>query len=147
VSRHAPPHSRPPDRTSTRAFPNSVRLPHSTERSAALAHRPCSPFHERTPLGQTTDARDKELPAPRSGGRYVVELYNETRTHPSLDKDAPVSRAVQTLVTYSPVRPWVDCITNPYGSNLRQAQERRGCAKRGACAARQSPTACGAGRL
>jgi hypothetical protein len=27
------------------------------------------------------------------------------------------------LVAYSPVRSWVDCITNTYGSNLRQAQE------------------------
>ena len=61
------------------------------------ARRPCSPFHERTPPGQTTDAKDKELPVPRSGGRYVVELYNETRTHLSLDKDAPVSRAIQTV--------------------------------------------------
>jgi hypothetical protein len=27
------------------------------------------------------DARHKELPVPRSGGRYVAELYNEARPH------------------------------------------------------------------
>jgi IS66 Orf2 like protein len=57
-------HSRPPDRTSTRAFPNNVRLPHSTESSAKRLHRPSSSFHVRTPPGQTTDARDKELLGP-----------------------------------------------------------------------------------
>jgi hypothetical protein len=41
------------------------------------------------------DARHKELPVPRSGGRYVAELYNQTRTHLSLGKDAPLRRAVQ----------------------------------------------------
>ena len=35
------------------------------------------------PHGQTMDARDRELPALRSGGRYVVELYNRReRTDP-----------------------------------------------------------------
>jgi hypothetical protein len=52
---------------------------------------------ERTPPGQTTDARDKELPVPRSYGCYVVELYNTARTHRSLDNDAPVSRPVQRI--------------------------------------------------
>jgi hypothetical protein len=43
------------------------------------------------------DARHKEFPVPRSGGRYVAELYNEARTHLSLQKDAPIPRAVQTV--------------------------------------------------
>jgi hypothetical protein len=43
------------------------------------------------------DARDKILPALRSGGRYVVELYNDIRTHWSLDKDVPVSRPIQRI--------------------------------------------------
>jgi Integrase core domain len=30
------------------------------------------------------DARDKRLPVLRSGGRYVVELYNTVRPHSSL---------------------------------------------------------------
>src|SRR5205807_4585137 len=90
-------HSRPPDRTSIRAFPNNVRLLHSTESSAKRPHRPSSSFHVRTPPGQTTDARDKELPVPRSCGCYVVELYNEARTHLSLHKDAPIPRGVQTI--------------------------------------------------
>jgi hypothetical protein len=41
------------------------------------------------------DARHKELPVPRSGGRYVAELYNQARTHLALQKDAPLHRAVQ----------------------------------------------------
>jgi hypothetical protein len=41
------------------------------------------------------DARHKELPVPRSGGRYVAELYNEVRTHLSLGKDAPCTRAIE----------------------------------------------------
>jgi hypothetical protein len=41
------------------------------------------------------DARHKELPVPRSGGRYVAELYNEVRTHLALGKDAPLGRTVQ----------------------------------------------------
>src|SRR5205823_296053 len=95
ANRHAPSHSRPPDRTSIRAFPNNVRLLHSTESSAKRPHRPSSSFHVRTPPGQTTDARDKELPVPRSCGCYVVELYNESRTHLALEKDAPLRRAIQ----------------------------------------------------
>jgi hypothetical protein len=43
------------------------------------------------------DATDRKLPALRSGGRYVVELYNDIRTHRSLDKDVPVSRLVQRI--------------------------------------------------
>jgi hypothetical protein len=43
------------------------------------------------------DARHKELPVPRSGGRYVAELYNEARTHLSLHKDAPIPRTIQTV--------------------------------------------------
>ena len=30
------------------------------------------------------DARDKKLPVLRSGGRYVVELYNADRPHSAL---------------------------------------------------------------
>jgi hypothetical protein len=38
---------------------------------------------------------DKEARTPRSRGRSVVVLYNEVRTHLSLEKDTPVSRAVE----------------------------------------------------
>jgi hypothetical protein len=41
------------------------------------------------------DARHKELPVPRSGGRYVAELYNEVRTHLSLGKDTPCTRPIE----------------------------------------------------
>jgi hypothetical protein len=51
------------------------------------------------------DARDKILPVRRSGGRYVVELYNQSRTHRSLNKDAPFHRAIERLgaITSYPV--------------------------------------------
>src|SRR5271157_5593047 len=57
--------------------------------------------------------------------RSYLDYYNETRTHLSLDKDAPVSAPSRPLVAYSPVRAWVDCTINTYGSNLRQAQVSR----------------------
>jgi hypothetical protein len=38
---------------------------------------------------------DKEARTPRSRGRSVVVLYNGTRTHLSLNKDAPISRAAE----------------------------------------------------
>jgi hypothetical protein len=42
------------------------------------------------------DATDKEARAPRSRGRSVVVLYNGTRTHLSLNKDAPMLRSAET---------------------------------------------------
>ena len=50
---------------------------------------------------------------------HTWTYYNETRTHLSLDKDAPVSRATLGRIG----RPfWVDCITNMCRFDLRQAQ-------------------------
>jgi len=51
--------------------------------------------------------------------RSYLDYYNETRTHLSLDKDAPISRAIQAVgrIVGCPVR--VDCITNTCRSNLR----------------------------
>jgi hypothetical protein len=51
------------------------------------------------------DARDKKLPVLRSGGRYVVELYNGVRTHRALNQDSPIHRAVQRTgaITSRPV--------------------------------------------
>ena len=53
--------------------------------------------HARKRADQTMDARGRELLVPRSGGCYVVELYNEARTHLSLHKDPPIPRAVHTV--------------------------------------------------
>jgi hypothetical protein len=36
-----------------------------------------------------------QLPVPRSCGCYVVELYNEVRTHVSLGKDTPCTRPIE----------------------------------------------------
>src|SRR6266481_8911795 len=44
---------------------------------------------------QTKDDADKEPREERSCGRSQTSLYNDIRTHRSLDKDAPVCRPVQ----------------------------------------------------
>src|ERR1700761_6110878 len=44
---------------------------------------------------QTKDDADKERREERSCGRSQTSLYNEARTHLSLNKDAPVPRAVE----------------------------------------------------
>jgi hypothetical protein len=51
-----------------------------------------------------------------------MEYYNEIRTHLSLDKDAPVPRAVGTVGHIFVVRSWAGCIISMSGSDLRQAQ-------------------------
>jgi hypothetical protein len=52
-----------------------------------------------------------------------MKYYNEARTHLSLEKDAPVSRApFSALDTFFAVRSWVECITSMSGFDLRQAQ-------------------------
>jgi len=58
-------------------------------------HQPCRPFHERKLGDQTKDDIDKEPREERSCGRSQTLLYNDIRTHRSLDKDAPVCRPVQ----------------------------------------------------
>src|ERR1035437_471795 len=93
--RRALPRSTPLGRTSIRELQGSGPLPAPSPRTEIPARFPWPPLRARTPEGRTMDARDKILPVPRSGGRYVVELYNDIRTHQSLDKDAPVSRPVQ----------------------------------------------------
>ena len=52
--------------------------------------------HDECKLGdQTKDDADKEPREERSCGRSQTLLYNDVRTHRSLDKDAPVSRPVR----------------------------------------------------
>jgi hypothetical protein len=47
-----------------------------------------------------------------------MDYYNGTRTHLSLNKDAPISRAAEKDA-FCLVRSWVDCITNMLGLDLR----------------------------
>jgi hypothetical protein len=56
--------------------------------------QPCRLPHERKLGDQTKDDADKEPREERSCGRSQTSLYNGARTHLSLEKDAPVSRAV-----------------------------------------------------
>ena len=51
-----------------------------------------------------------------------MKYYNGARTHLSLEKDAPVSRAVDRAGHIFVAQSWADCITNMAGFNLRQAQ-------------------------
>ena len=58
-------------------------------------HQLCRRSHERQLGDQTKDDADKEPREERSCGRSQTLLYNETRTHLALDKDAPLSRTVK----------------------------------------------------
>lgn len=52
-----------------------------------------------------------------------MNYYNETRTHLSLDKDAPLSRTVfRGQGVFFAFQSWAGCITNIFGFDLRQAQ-------------------------
>ncbi|MEA2923668.1 MAG: putative transposase [Alphaproteobacteria bacterium] len=51
-----------------------------------------------------------------------MNYHNEVRTHLSLEKDAPVSRAVKLAGTILAARSWAGCTTNMFGFDLRKAQ-------------------------
>jgi hypothetical protein len=51
-----------------------------------------------------------------------MKYHNEIRTHLSLEKDAPVSRAVKLPGPFFAARSWAGCTTNMFGFDLRQAQ-------------------------
>jgi transposase InsO family protein len=51
-----------------------------------------------------------------------MNYYNETRTHLSLDKDAPLSRTVQRAGRILRLPILGGCITNIFGFDLRQVQ-------------------------
>jgi hypothetical protein len=75
--------------------PAIARMPDQRGYNGKPFCQPSQPPHEYGPGIRPKDATDKEARPPRSRGRSVVVLYNEIRTHRSLDKDAPVSRRVQ----------------------------------------------------
>src|SRR6202158_5330321 len=90
---HARPRE-PPDRTSRPESPAIARMPDQRGCTGKPLCPPSRPPHEYGPGIRPKDATDKEARPPRSRGRSVVVLYNRARTHLSLEKDAPVSRAV-----------------------------------------------------
>ena len=51
-----------------------------------------------------------------------MNYYNETRTHLSLDKDAPLSARFREQGVFFVFQSWAGCITNMFGFDLRQAQ-------------------------
>src|SRR4030081_1430570 len=65
--------------------------------AATKTSQPSQSPHEYGPGIRPKDATDKEARTPRSRGRSVVVLYNELRTHLSLNKDAPVTRQIQRI--------------------------------------------------
>src|ERR1700738_2886688 len=85
----------PPDQTSRPESPAIARSPDQRGCNGKSLSPPSQPPHEYGPGIRSKDATDKEARAPRSRGRSVVVLYNEIRTHRSLNKDAPVSRPDQ----------------------------------------------------
>jgi hypothetical protein len=48
-----------------------------------------------------------------------MSYYNGTRTHLSLDKDAPISRPPRQLDAFSVARFWAECTINMPGFDLR----------------------------
>jgi hypothetical protein len=65
--------------------------PPASKRTGISARHLGRPPHAGPPADRTTDARDRRLPAPRSYGRHVVELYNRARSHQALAGRAPMA--------------------------------------------------------
>src|ERR1700704_3378579 len=87
----------PPDRTSRPESPAIARMPDQRGCNGKPLCQPSQPPHEYGPGIRPKDATDKEAHTPRSRGRSVVVLYDNMRTHRSLDKDAPVARQIQRI--------------------------------------------------
>src|ERR1700676_472870 len=85
----------PPDQTSRPESPAIAQMPDQRGCNGKSLGPPSEPPHEYRPGIPPKDATDKEARTPRSRGRSVVVLYNDIRTHRSLDKDAPVYRPAQ----------------------------------------------------
>src|SRR5450432_582432 len=87
----------PSGRTSMPALPATDLLATLPACSGRRHNQLCRLSHECKLGDQTKDDADKEPREERSCGRSQTSLYNETRTHLTLDKDAPVSRPVQRI--------------------------------------------------
>jgi hypothetical protein len=86
---------RPPYRTSIRAAPAGLRsdpaqcgIVKSRRRAFLVIDRSKQSVH-------TKDARDSGLLVLRYYGYLIVDLYHDSRSHLSLDKDAPATRQIQ----------------------------------------------------
>src|ERR1700730_16902211 len=112
----------PSDRTSRPALQAPDLLATLPARSGRRQNHPCRRHHECKLGDQTKDDADKEPREERSCGRSQTSLYNGTRTHLSLNKDAPISRVAEAAgrILCRPI--WVVCITNMLGLDLRYAQ-------------------------
>src|SRR5882672_5506179 len=93
---HARPRE-PPDRTSRPESPAIARMPDQRGCNGKPLCQPSQPPHEYGPGIRPKDATDKEARTPRSRGRCVVVLYNQARTHLSVNKDAPSPRTVHSV--------------------------------------------------
>ena len=76
-------------------LPANVLLATHPACSERRDRQPSRRSHERKLGDQTKDDADKEPREERSCGRSQTLLYKGTRTHLSLEKDAPFSRAVE----------------------------------------------------
>src|SRR5260221_2458564 len=85
----------PSGRTSMPELPDNVLLAIHPACSERRHRQPSRRSHERKLGDQTKDDADKEPREERSCGRSQTLLYNGTRTHLSLNKDAPISRAAE----------------------------------------------------
>jgi hypothetical protein len=70
----------------------------------------------------TKDDVDKEPHEERSCGRSQTSLYNGTRTHLALGKDAPFSRTVERAGQIVAALFSAGCTTNLSAIDFRQAQ-------------------------
>jgi hypothetical protein len=92
----------PSGRTSTLGLQANDLLATHPACSEKRYHQPCRRPHERKLDDQTKDDADKAPREERSCGRAQTSLYNATRTHLSLNKDAPVIEERAPLVFLFP---------------------------------------------
>src|SRR6202035_356705 len=87
----------PSGRTSMLELPANVLLATHPACSERRHRQPSRRSHERKLGDQTKDDADKEPREERSCGRSQTLLYNEARTHLSVNKDAPSPRTVHAV--------------------------------------------------
>src|SRR6202040_2216501 len=87
----------PSGRTSRPALQATDLLATLPACSGRRQNHPCRRHHERKLGDQTRDDDDKEPREERSCGRSQTSLYNEARTHLSVNKDAPSPRTVHAV--------------------------------------------------
>src|SRR5258707_8098751 len=93
----AQPQGMPSGRTSRLEPPANDLFAIHPASSGKRLHQPCRPFRERKLGDQTKDDIDKEPREERSCGRSQTLLYNQARTHLSLNKDAPSPRTIHAV--------------------------------------------------